>query len=36
MRLNINNYREILAEKQLSHEYIQKTTGLSKRRMNGF
>lgn len=31
MRLNINNYREILAEKQLSHEYIQKTTGLSKK-----
>ena len=31
MRLNINNYQSILNEKQLSDEYVQKATGLTKR-----
>lgn len=31
MRLNTSNYQAILDEKQLSHEYVQKTTGLSKK-----
>lgn len=30
MRLNTDNYQDILEEKQLSHEYVQKATGLSK------
>lgn len=31
MRLNTNNYRSILNDKQLSDEYVQKATGLSKK-----
>ncbi len=31
MRLNINNYQDILAKKQLSHEYVWKAAGLSER-----
>lgn len=29
MRLNVNNYLDILSKKQLSDEYVQKATGLS-------
>lgn len=32
MRLNIKNYKAILAEKQLSHEYVRKATGLSEKK----
>lgn len=31
MRLNTDNYQRILNEKQLSHEYVQKATGLSEK-----
>lgn len=31
MRLNTDNYRRILAEKGLSHEYVRKSTGLSEK-----
>lgn len=31
MRLNIDNYQAILSEKQISHEYVRKATGLSER-----
>ena len=31
MRLNIEQYKVILSEKQLTDEYVQKTTGLSER-----
>lgn len=31
MRLNTNNYRSVLSEKQISDEYVQKATGLSKK-----
>ena len=31
MRLNIENYKSILSKKQLTDEYVQKATGLSKR-----
>lgn len=31
MRLNVEQYRKILDEKQLSDEYVQKATGLSKK-----
>ena len=30
MRLSVNNYQRILAEKRLSDEYVMKCTGLSK------
>ncbi len=31
MRLSIDNYQSILDKKQISHEYVQKATGLSKK-----
>lgn len=31
MRLNADNYQSVLDKKQLSHEYVQKATGLSKK-----
>ena len=31
MRLNIDSYQRILDEKRLSHEYVQKATGLSEK-----
>lgn len=30
MRLNVSNYLDILSKKQLTEEYVQKATGLSK------
>lgn len=32
MKLNIKNYKAILAEKQLSDEYVRKATGLSEKK----